>query len=259
MVRYFLKIYTYCLLGLDLLVLAGVTWSQNKMRSLTLYILCASSWSVHCLSLSVTQLSSPTAQFHRDPVSAVESYHQDDVVIILPGVYSVSSTIVLPDSITIEGKSSLTLYVKPMKWYSCFRKLTNKNSFQIWAMLCIVQFQQCVVCGNVKFPVWSSGFGFPDDVVIEKKNKGDSFVESTGVDVKLRNIKFIQHDAIEGILCEYNVLIGHLTCICVWEKKRNTFLFCHSLACIYKYKYTDYWYNLSNCHIFLPLWYPLLK
>lgn len=51
-------------------------------------------------------------------------------------------------------------------------------------------------------PTCLPGFGFPDDVVIEKKNKGDSFVESTGVDVKLRNIKFIQHDAIEGILCE---------------------------------------------------------
>lgn len=47
------------------------------------------------------------------------------------------------------------------------------------------------------------GFGFPDDVVIEKKNKGDSFIESTGVDVRLLNVKFIQHDAIEGILCEY--------------------------------------------------------
>lgn len=47
-----------------------------------------------------------SAQFHRDPVSAVESYHQDDLVIILPGVYSVSSTIVLPDSITIEGETS---------------------------------------------------------------------------------------------------------------------------------------------------------
>lgn len=51
-----------------------------------------------------------------------------------------------------------------------------------------------------------SGFGFPDEVVIEKKSKGDSFVESTGADVRLSNIKFIQHDAIEGILCEYYVL-----------------------------------------------------
>lgn len=55
-----------------------------------------------------------------------------------------------------------------------------------------------------------SGFGFPDEVVIEKKNKGDSFVESTGADVRLSNIKFIQHDAIEGILCEcYTELPSH--------------------------------------------------
>ncbi|KAK2853429.1 hypothetical protein Q5P01_006090 [Channa striata] len=86
-------------------------------------------------------------QFHKEPVSAVESCHEGDVVIILPGVYNVSSSIVIPDSITIEG------------------------------------------------------FGFPDDVVIENKNKGDSFVETTGADVRLSNIKFIQHDAIEGILC----------------------------------------------------------
>ena len=52
----------------------------------------------------------------------------------------------------------------------------------------------CVVC--------VPGFGLPDEVVIEKKNKGGSFVESTGADVTLSNIKFIQHDAIEGILCE---------------------------------------------------------
>lgn len=51
------------------------------------------------------------------------------------------------------------------------------------------------------------GFGLPDEVVIEKKNKGDSFVESTGSDVKLSNIKFIQHDAIEGILCEYTWIL----------------------------------------------------
>lgn len=49
------------------------------------------------------------------------------------------------------------------------------------------------------------GYGLPDDVVIEKKSKGDSFVESTGADVKISNVKFIQHDSIEGILCEYDV------------------------------------------------------
>uniref|UniRef100_A0A8C5G864 Right handed beta helix domain-containing protein n=1 Tax=Gouania willdenowi TaxID=441366 RepID=A0A8C5G864_GOUWI len=47
------------------------------------------------------------------------------------------------------------------------------------------------------------GFGFPDDVVIEKKNKGDSFVECSGAEVRLSNIKFIQNDSIEGIICEY--------------------------------------------------------
>lgn len=58
-------------------------------------------------------------------------------------------------------------------------------------------FYQPVLC--FFFP----GYGLPDDVVIEKKDKGDSFIESTGADVRLSNIKFIQHDAIEGILCEY--------------------------------------------------------
>lgn len=86
-------------------------------------------------------------QFHRDPVSAVDSCHEGDMVIVLPGVYSVTSSMVLPDSITIEG------------------------------------------------------FGLPDEVVIEKKNKGDSFVQTTGANIKMSNIKFIQHDAIEGILC----------------------------------------------------------
>ncbi|MCJ8747179.1 hypothetical protein PDJAM_G00150350 [Pangasius djambal] len=44
-------------------------------------------------------------------------------------------------------------------------------------------------------------YGLPDEIVIEKKNKGDTFVESIGVEVKISNLKFIQHDAIEGILC----------------------------------------------------------
>ncbi|XP_016416207.1 SHC SH2 domain-binding protein 1 [Sinocyclocheilus rhinocerous] len=47
----------------------------------------------------------------------------------------------------------------------------------------------------------SSRYGLPDEVVIEKRNKGDTFVESTGANVKLSNLKFIQRDAIEGILC----------------------------------------------------------
>ncbi|XP_035507708.1 SHC SH2 domain-binding protein 1 [Morone saxatilis] len=98
-------------------------------------------------------------QFHRDLVSAVDLCHQGDVVIVLPGIYSVSSSIFLPDSITIEG------------------------------------------------------FGLPDEVVIEKKNKGDSFVESTGVDVRLSNIKFIQHDAIEGILCVRQGALNMENCV----------------------------------------------
>ncbi|XP_048372238.1 SHC SH2 domain-binding protein 1 [Sphaerodactylus townsendi] len=44
------------------------------------------------------------------------------------------------------------------------------------------------------------GYGFPDDVVIEKRGKGDAFVECAGADVKISNLKLIQHDAIEGIL-----------------------------------------------------------
>ncbi|KAL1007111.1 hypothetical protein UPYG_G00082120 [Umbra pygmaea] len=86
-------------------------------------------------------------QFHSDPVSAVSACYERDVVVLLPGHYNVTSSISIPDTITLEG------------------------------------------------------FGLPDEVVIEKKNKGDSFVESTGADVKISNIKFIQHDAIEGILC----------------------------------------------------------
>ncbi|XP_030580421.1 SHC SH2 domain-binding protein 1 isoform X1 [Archocentrus centrarchus] len=98
-------------------------------------------------------------QFHREPISAVDSCYQGDLVIVLPGMYSVSSSIVIPDSITIEG------------------------------------------------------FGFPDEVVIEKKNKGDSFVESTGADVRLSNIKFIQHDAIEGILCVRQGTLNMENCV----------------------------------------------
>ncbi|XP_069574553.1 SHC SH2 domain-binding protein 1 [Brachyistius frenatus] len=98
-------------------------------------------------------------QFHREPVSAVDSCHEGDVVIILPGTYSVISSIFISDSITVEG------------------------------------------------------FGFPDEVVIEKKNKGDSFMESTGADVRLSNIKFIQHDAIEGILCVRQGTVNMENCV----------------------------------------------
>ncbi|KFO36374.1 SHC SH2 domain-binding protein 1 [Fukomys damarensis] len=44
------------------------------------------------------------------------------------------------------------------------------------------------------------GYGLPDDIVIEKRGKGDTFVDCTGVDVKISSIKFVQRDAVEGIL-----------------------------------------------------------
>ncbi|XP_068113681.1 SHC SH2 domain-binding protein 1 isoform X2 [Hyperolius riggenbachi] len=44
------------------------------------------------------------------------------------------------------------------------------------------------------------GYGMPDDIIIEKKGKGDKFVECSGPDVKLSNIKLIQHNAVEGIV-----------------------------------------------------------
>ncbi|XP_072527584.1 SHC SH2 domain-binding protein 1 [Salminus brasiliensis] len=45
------------------------------------------------------------------------------------------------------------------------------------------------------------GYGLPDEIVIEKRSKGDTFVESTAASAKISNLKFIQHDAIEGIMC----------------------------------------------------------
>ncbi|XP_007944962.1 SHC SH2 domain-binding protein 1 [Orycteropus afer afer] len=44
------------------------------------------------------------------------------------------------------------------------------------------------------------GYGLPDDIVIEKRGKGDTFVDCTGVDIKISSIKFVQHGAVEGIL-----------------------------------------------------------
>uniref|UniRef100_A0A8C9P2C9 SHC SH2 domain-binding protein 1 n=1 Tax=Spermophilus dauricus TaxID=99837 RepID=A0A8C9P2C9_SPEDA len=44
------------------------------------------------------------------------------------------------------------------------------------------------------------GYGLPDDIVIEKRGKGDTFMDGTGADIKISNIKFVQHDAVEGIL-----------------------------------------------------------
>ncbi|XP_071973305.1 SHC SH2 domain-binding protein 1 isoform X1 [Engystomops pustulosus] len=44
------------------------------------------------------------------------------------------------------------------------------------------------------------GYGMPDDIIIEKKGKGDKFVECSGSHVKMSNLKLIQHNAVEGIV-----------------------------------------------------------
>ncbi|XP_018408356.1 PREDICTED: SHC SH2 domain-binding protein 1 [Nanorana parkeri] len=44
------------------------------------------------------------------------------------------------------------------------------------------------------------GYGMPDDIIIEKKGKGDKFVECCGPSVKISNVKLIQHNAVEGIV-----------------------------------------------------------
>ncbi|XP_075694535.1 SHC SH2 domain-binding protein 1 [Rhinoderma darwinii] len=44
------------------------------------------------------------------------------------------------------------------------------------------------------------GYGMPDDIIIEKKGKGDKFVECSGAHVKVSNVKLIQHNAVEGIV-----------------------------------------------------------
>ncbi|XP_048886256.1 SHC SH2 domain-binding protein 1 [Brienomyrus brachyistius] len=54
---------------------------------------------------------------------------------------------------------------------------------------------------NIPDSIEVEGFGLSDEVVIEKRGKGDAFIESTAANAKISNLKFIQHDAIEGILC----------------------------------------------------------
>ncbi|XP_056609067.1 SHC SH2 domain-binding protein 1 [Triplophysa dalaica] len=116
--------------------------------------LVSASATVHQLQSLITDKLMPhysseefEVQFHSDPVRAVNACYEGDVVIVCPGLYNITSSISIVDSIEVEG------------------------------------------------------YGLPDEVVIEKRNKGDAFVESTGANVKLSNLKFIQRDAIEGILC----------------------------------------------------------
>ncbi|KAM4614418.1 SHC SH2 domain-binding protein 1 [Discoglossus pictus] len=44
------------------------------------------------------------------------------------------------------------------------------------------------------------GYGLPDDIIVEKRGKGDNFVDCTAAHVKIANVKFVQHDAVEGIV-----------------------------------------------------------
>ncbi|NXI46055.1 SHCBP protein, partial [Galbula dea] len=44
------------------------------------------------------------------------------------------------------------------------------------------------------------GYGLPDDIVIEKRGKGDNFVDCTGANIRISSLKLVQHDAVEGIL-----------------------------------------------------------
>lgn len=71
----------------------------------------------------------------------------------------------------------------------------------------------CKQCSSLFSSVLLSslGYGLPDDIVIEKKGKGDTFVDCTGMDVKISSIKFIQHDSVEGILSKY-LDVGCIIC-----------------------------------------------
>lgn len=53
-----------------------------------------------------------------------------------------------------------------------------------------------------------SGYGLPDDIVIEKQGKGDNFVDCTGANIKISNLKLIQHDAVEGILSKCKSILN---------------------------------------------------
>ncbi|XP_057257100.1 SHC SH2 domain-binding protein 1 [Pezoporus wallicus] len=52
------------------------------------------------------------------------------------------------------------------------------------------------------------GYGLPDDIVIEKRGKGDNFVDCTGNNIRISSLKLVQHDAVEAIL---NVRHGKTT------------------------------------------------
>lgn len=51
-----------------------------------------------------------------------------------------------------------------------------------------------------------------DDIIIEKKGKGDKFVECCGPNVKISNVKLIQHNAVEGIVSK---------CAICWQEQNS--------------------------------------
>ena len=67
--------------------------------------------------------------------------------------------------------------------------------------MCILHMHTyCIlICKTVRSP----GFGLPDDVVIEKSGRGDMFVQCSADMIAMSNIKFVQHDTVEGILGKF--------------------------------------------------------
>ncbi|KAG8437350.1 hypothetical protein GDO86_008158 [Hymenochirus boettgeri] len=53
---------------------------------------------------------------------------------------------------------------------------------------------------NITDSIELEGYGLPDDIIIEKKGNGDNFVDCTGAHIKISNMKFVQHDAVEAIV-----------------------------------------------------------
>lgn len=63
---------------------------------------------------------------------------------------------------------------------------------------------------NLRLSPLPLGYGLPDDVVIEKQGKGDNFFDCTGANIKISNLKLVQHDAVEGILSKCKSMLTFL-------------------------------------------------
>lgn len=105
-----------------------------------------------------------SVQFHRDPVSAVDSCYQGDIVIVLPGIYSVRSSIFLPDSITVEGEEPDVAFLNVSgvkdkeichrlhgKPIFCFEMEQRFFSFSILANHVITEHQICKDISNAGY------------------------------------------------------------------------------------------------------------